>query len=228
MYASPTAPPRTAAGFTLVEIAVSLFLLSVLLVAAVMTVEKIQSAFAESQRVAWLSMRAEHALERLTQLSRNVSVSDPAYTLVKGGGKEPARGLSFGVVQGLEDGVVVYLDDYEVHLLGPGRGSPRCDGLIVGRAPKLKDVRKLAAGYDKILGTTDDDTSISIVPGVPVLELLLPAEFAPRDGEMLQIELDSLSEDSLLCTLRVNLTGRNGEFLLEQDLKFVQRIALRP
>lgn len=215
------------AGFTLVEMTVVIALLFIMLGGLMAAINNIQGAFAENQTIANLTLRAENALNRVVAMASQAVTVDAEFTPIKPDTGVDSHGLQFRLIDSFNNGTPVYDDAAVVFILGPDAGAHPCAGLIIGRGATLDDVYNTARGADNTLGTTDDDTSF-LIGTDPVLEMLLPSTFAPANGDMFQIDVDPTAGSRLLTvTIRVNVRGSDGQFVLNNDLVLTERIALR-
>ncbi len=209
---------RREQGFTLIELATSLALISTVLVAIFGAYLGIQEAFAENQTQTSVRMRSRAAMERIVQLASQANTTDAEFASL--GSDE---GLGFRLTTNFVDGDPVYDDTLHCFIYGPS-ASPNCEGVVVGRGSSLLALHSAVAGDDSILGTVDDNTS-AISNGTRQLELLLDERYQPSTAPMLQVVIDA---DARLVTftLRTNFRDGEGGFLLGEDIVLTERVAL--
>jgi hypothetical protein len=207
----------------LVETAITLALLAIFIFGILATVTGLQSTFVDNEVIGELHRRAQRALERIVQLSSQALTDDEQFAALKPTTGVDSHCLRFSLVTSVDTVTAepIYSSNI-VYIYGPDDGDYPCSGIIVGRGPGL-DTVYTACGDDGRLGTSDDNTS-TLVNGDPLVELLVPSEFAPSSGEMLQIDV---AERMVTFTLRLNAHGTNGAFVLPNDLVLTERVALR-
>ncbi len=219
---------RRRAGFTIIEIVMVVALLGLLAGGVTSSFWTVQTAFGEERSDSELTLRSRSAMDRLAQLVGSAVTSDAAFSLLPLGGGGNEWGLRFRELEDVVAAAAVYDDVLVVHLIGPNQSIHPAAGVVIGRAPDLDAVWDTGAGADGLLGTTDDDATTGFVAGVPAVEVLLPAEFAPQVGPMLTIvDTASASGRLITITLRTNFLQRNGTFLRSADFVLEERIALR-
>jgi len=206
----------------------------------------VQAAFDEQVAEAELQLKTRSAMDRLVRLAGTALTTDEEFALPEqkqkpGQAKKvnankklvtedatlnAAASLEFREILAVENGEPVYDDELKYLLLGPESSTP-VEGVIVGRGPDADSVLDAASGADGILGT-QDDAAAEFVAGTPAVEILLPGDFAPRSGEMLEFStVDGTDERLVTITLRVNTQRPDGSWLLDDDLVLQERVALR-
>lgn len=242
-------------GYSLIEVVIVLSIFTLVIGGVTSSFWTVQASFDEQVVEADLQRTVRSAMDRITHLTKGALTSDTAYgpldttvttasaklmTAVKSTtGTESyelieqdttavvAHSMRFRDVLDIVNGNPVYDDVGQYFFLAPGGPVP-CDGVVLGRGPDAGSVAQYAAGPDGRLGTTDDDTAVEFVNGIPAVEMLLPAEYAPRSGTPLTFTIDPQSEGRLIMvTMRVNARRPDGSFLHEQDLVLRERVALR-
>lgn len=217
------------AGFTLVEVMATLGVLGLLMTGIVSAVLGIQRSFVQNQVVSDLNLRAQRAMDRVAAMVSQAITADVEY-----GPLRPTTGvnshlLRFRLIQSVDTttGLAVYEDTLKVYVYGPDTGTEPCQGLVIGRGPDLATIHSSCSGPDGLLGTSDDDTSVTM-SGTPMVTLLLTDRYAPETGDMFTINVDTSSSMRLVTlTLRLNARGSDGGFLLPADLVLTERVALR-
>ncbi len=198
------------------------------MVGLVTTISNLQLTFADSQLVNNLQFRAQKAFDRMTELSREALTGDVDLAEIQTSSGGIHQGFRFRLVSSFDTatGQPIYDNTHKVFFLGPHDGTYDVSGLIIARGSSLLGVYNHSAGADKALGTFDDNTS-PVTGTTRSVELLIPAGFAPRTGDMFQVELDSASNDRLVrFTLRLNVVAQDGDFLLDQDVVLTRTVAL--
>ncbi len=217
-------------GFSLIEVSVSLAVLGVFIGGAVSAMIWSQRAFVENQIASVLSMRAQRAMERIVRLGSQALTSDAGYSPLKATSGVNSHAVRFRLLASIDavTGEATYDDNARVYIYGPDGGDNPNAGIIVGRGPSLDAIHAAASGPDGTLGTIDDNTQVSIAGGVPAVELLVPAEFRPRSGEMFTLSVTPAPTGRLLSvTLRLNAMGPDGDFVFDDDVVLTERISLR-
>ena len=189
-----------------------------------------QRVFVQNQIATEMTLRAEHALDRIVSLTSQALTVDAQFSTLKPTTGVDGHCLRFRLVSSIDatTGEPVYDDAARVFIYGPDTGTNPCDGVLVGRGADLDAIYATARGADNRLGTADDNTSVVLASGVPAVELLLPSNYAPQTGAMLTINLSPAPIGRLVTfTLRVNAVGMDGSFIYPNDLVFVERVALR-
>jgi prepilin-type N-terminal cleavage/methylation domain-containing protein len=214
-------------GFTFIEIAIAMALLGLVVAGVTSSFWKVQTAFAEEVTDAEMTFRARGAMDRIVRVTGNAVTSDDAFALLPFSGP-PEWGLRFRELISVVNGVPIYDDVAVVHIIGPNGGVSPSDGLLIGHGPNLDAIFNAAAGVDGVLGTEDDDVTVEFAPGVPAVELLIPAEFAPEVGSMLTVSDTATTSGRLITiTLRTNFLQPNGTYVRSTDFVLEERIALR-
>jgi hypothetical protein len=247
---APTAarrpPTSRIAGMSIVEVSFGATLLAFIVGGVTSSFWTVQAAFDEQVVEADLELKSRAAMDRLVRLASTALTTDVEFSLPEKKQK-PGRAkvvnnnkkvveedvtvnsspsLEFREILGLANGEPVYDDELKYLLLGPESVTP-VQGVIIGRGPDPDSVTQAASGSDGILGTHDDEFA-EFVAGTPAVEVLLPGDFTPRDGEMLEFTtVDGTDERLVTITLRVNLQRPDGSWLLESDLVLQERVALR-
>ena len=213
------------AGFTLVELAFALALLSLLIVSVMSTVVGIQTSFVEGQVVSDVSLKAQNALDRLVTLTSQIVTIDSEYSPLKPTTGVDSHGLRFRIVESIDmiSGTTNFSND-RVYIYGPDSGSNPSSGLVIGRGSTLSEVHSDGSGSDGILGTVDDAVYALTSDGNRVVEILLLDRYAPSTGEMIQIDINGRLVE---FTIRVNARDLDGDFVFSQDLVLTERVALR-
>lgn len=212
-------------GLTLLEVLGVATLLAALTGGAVSAYLQMHGSFNRSQIVSQLMMRTQYAMERLVQMSSQAVSDDSLFSPFEPYTGEDSRGLRFRLIDSLAGGAASYDDEHRVYLYGPN-GTVPCGGIVLGRGPSLTTIAAKAAGSDGKLGTEDDETSKRVSSGGPAyVNVLLPEEFAPREGSMFSVNV-SPSGRMLLFIIRSNARDASGNWVLEQDLEIRQRVAL--
>ena len=217
-------------GLTFIEVLTTTAVFALLAVSVLLALFGMQGAVVRSEIVSEIRARAQRAMDRVTELASQASRADAAYTPLQPTTGSGSHGLRFRLVSSVDGatGTAVFDDTARVYIFGPDDGNLPCRGLIVGRGPTLDDIHALGSGPDGVLGTLDDVTSESFVPGIPLLELLVPETFTPRADEMFTVDMEPDSGGGTLrLTLRLNARGRDGQFLFEEDLVLSERVTLR-
>ena len=213
------------AGFTLIEAAFTLAILSLLIVGVMSTVIGIQGSFVEGQVVSDLSLRAQNALDRLVALTSQAVTIDAEYSPLKPTTGVDSHCLRFRLVESIDAaaGTTNFSND-RVYIYGPDSGSNPSAGLVLGRGLTLSEVHANGSGSDGLLGTVDDSVYAATTDGNPVVEILIPNRYAPSNGEMFQIDVNGRLIE---FTIRVNARDLDGDFVFAQDLVLTERVALR-
>jgi prepilin-type N-terminal cleavage/methylation domain-containing protein len=221
---SPSVSSRRTRGFTVLELVITLALLSIFLFGILATVTGLQSTFVENEVVADMHLRAERAMDRIVEMAGGALTNDPQFAPLKPTSGVDSHCLRFSFITSVDSvtATPVYSSNL-VYIYGPDTGANPSRGLIIGRGPSLDAIWSQARGADGFLGTTDDDTS-TLVSGDPYVELLIPSNYAPQTGDMFQVDV---SGRLLTVTLRLNAVGRAGTFILPNDLVMTERVALR-
>ena len=224
-----TVPSGRRAGLSLVEVAVTMTLITVIVAGLFSAVTASQQAFLENQITSLVESRAHMALDRIISVASQAVTVDAEFSPLKPNTGVASHCLRFRALQAFDvAGTPIYDDTLKVYIYGPDTGTNPCAGLIIARGPDLPTIYSAASGGDYLLGTVDDDVTASIAGGMPAVELLLSADLAPQTGEMLTIDVTPAPVGRLLrFTLRVNATDRDGAFLLPNDLVLSERVALR-
>jgi type II secretory pathway pseudopilin PulG len=222
---SRSSSSHRAAGFTMIEAIFTLTMIAILLVSIMSTTIGIQDAFFQSQVVSELNLRAQRVLDRVVALSGQALTSDTEF-----GGLKPNAGgdfhcLRFRMITAIDanTGAPIYDDALKVYVYGADTGVTPCSGIVIGRGPDLATVHANGAGADAVLGTEDDAVN-TLSNGVPVVELLVPSNFAPQNGEMFTI---GISGRVLTFTIRLNARDADDKFVMPNDLVLTERVALR-
>ena len=226
----PQGDARGMEGFTLLEVMITVVVISIMLISILPAIRGSQDAFVQSQIFSQLNLRAQNALDRIVDLSGQGVTTDAEFSPLKPNTGINSHCLRFRLLTTIDTvtGEPVYDDNARVYLYGPDDGTDPCAGIIVGRGPNLGAIYNAAAGSDSLLGTLDDDTTVSVAAGLPAVELLLPKTFAPETGEMFTVNVNPAPIGRLLTfTLRLNAIDKNGNFLLPNDLVLSQTVALR-
>ncbi len=216
-------------GFTLIEVVLAVGVWSIFLVSIMTAVLGTQNGFVQSQTVTQLRVRAQHAMDRIVSTCNQAVTGDTEFSPLKPTTGVQSHCLRFRLIQFVDGtGTPVYEDTLRVYVYGMDTGSTPCNGIILGRGPDLATIHSTGSGPDGVLGTTDDDATSSIAGGVPAVELLVPSTFAPQSGDMLTIDVTPPPIGRLLTiTMRLNVRGADGNFLLPNDLVLTERVALR-
>lgn len=215
---------------TLIELAASSAILLVVMGSVLTAFLGTQEAFAETQIVSQVQNRAQTAMERIVELASQALTSDAQFTPLKSSTGVDSHCLRFRLIQGFDvpSGSVIYDDATQVYIYGPDSGTFPSAGLIIGRGSSLGAIFAAACGTDGFLGTTDDDTSVVLANGLPAVELLVPANYAPQTGEMFTVNVSPAPIGRLVTfTLRINGRKLDGTYVLENDLVLTERVALR-
>ena len=221
-------PSRRVHGLTLVEISLASSMILTVVGVSSQALLETQRGVLAGQELAELQLRARNALDRLVELTAQAISTDPVYGTIAPATGANARGLEFRLADSVSGGTVTWNDAQRVIIYGPTTSIPENRALLVGRAASVAEMRSVASGGDGVLGTTDDDYDVSIAGGIPILELLIPEEFAPQTGSMLTVDLDPAPTGTTVrFTLRLNARDRNGTPLLDTDLVLTERVALR-
>ena len=239
-------PPSPVAGFSIVEISIGVMLLTFIVGGVTSSFWTVQSAFDEQVAESELQLKSRTAMDRLVGLASTALTTDVEFTLpekkqkqgmatkVNGNKKlveelavvNASPTLEFREILGIDNGEPVYDDVLKYILLGPESDTPVA-GVVIGRGPDAGAVSEAASGKDGVLGTRDDDFA-EFVAGTPAVEVLLPENYTPRSGEMLEFStVDGTDERLVTITLRVNVQRPDGSWLLENDLVLQERVALR-
>ena len=212
-------------GLTLLELAVTAAVLTVIFGVAASAFVSTTNTFTESQIISQLQLRAQHAMARLSTVARQAVTSDPLYGPLKPDTGVDSKVLRLRLIQSMAGGVAVYDNATRVYICGDDANTYPCQGVIIGRGPSLSAIYNAGKGSDDTLGTRGDDTSTVIANGIPAVELLLPDIYAPSQGDMLTINVDPAGR-LITLTLRVNVQSNSGSFILPQDLVLQERVAL--
>jgi prepilin-type N-terminal cleavage/methylation domain-containing protein len=220
--------PSRRDGFTLIEIVIACALLAVVVGGVTSSFWTVQAAFDEERAEAELLFRSRAAMDRLSRLTSNAVTRDAAFALLPIAAGATPWGLRFREIDSVVAGNAVYDDLLVVHLIGPNAGGAPCAGVIVGRGPDLGAIWVAGRGADSTLGTADDDVGAELGAGTPAVEILIPQEFAPQIGQMLEFSTAGSPSGRLVTiTLRTNFQRPDGTWLLAQDHVFTERVALR-
>jgi hypothetical protein len=204
--------------------------LSVVLGSIVMATVGTQDVFLENQVISQLNIYAQTALDRIVELSSQALTTDSQFSPLKPTTGVGSHCLRFRLVQSIDTttGDVIYDDNAQVYLLGPDSGTHPCKGLVVGRGATLDVVYSTGKGPDNFLGTVDDDTVTALVSDIPAVELLVPETYSPRTGTMFTVDVSPAPVGRVLTlTLRLNARGKDGNYVLPNDLVLSERVALR-
>ncbi len=226
---SSNGPRQLNGGFTLLQVAVATVILTVVVSISVSTMSNAQDAVTQGQIRGVIHRRAGDALNRIVRLASQALTSDPAYLLLQPGSETDFHCLRFALLQSFdtETGTRTFSSDH-VYVYGPHPGRYPNAGLVIGRGISLGAVWNRGKGKDKTLGTADDDTRTQTINGVAVVELLIPDRFAPRTGEMFSVVATPSPAGRLLTfTLRCNARDSDDQFVFENDILLVERVALR-
>lgn len=211
---------------TILELTIVISIATVVITGVLSTINSVQDSFLENQIMSRLTLRSQHALDRLTSLCGQALTSDSQLSALDPTTGVDSAGLRFRLLTNVVAGNPVYEDNLRVFILGPSGAPAPCDGVIIGRGPSPEQIHTVAAGTDARLGTVDDDTSVSLGTDIPAVELLLPSTYAPSTGNMLTITM--LPGTRLVTlTLRLNARRPDGTFVLVDDLVLTERVALR-
>ncbi len=213
------------AGLSLVEATVAVAILTVLIAAAGNAIVGMNSVFAEDQTQSRITHRARRAMERIVSTVSQAVTKDPTFAGIQSDGGGNFHGLQFRMLSSVVSGAPVYDDVAKVFVYGAHQGTFANAGVILGRGGTLAAIHAAAAGSDNVLGTVDDNTSVSISGGPPAVELLVPSTFAPSQGDMLTIAVD-LTRRSVTVTLRLNAPTDDG-FAFDTDIVLQERVSLR-
>jgi len=215
-------------GFTLIEIAIGCALLALVVGGVTSSFWTVQAAFDEERTEAELLFRSRAGMDRIQRLTTNAVSTDAAFTVLPIAAGGSAWGLRFRQIDSVIAGVAIYDDVRIIHIVGPNTGGVPCDGVIVGHGPDLNSIWVAGRGADGVLGTLDDDVGTEIGAGTPAVELLIPDQYAPQTGPMLELSTTASTSGRLITvTLRTNFRKPDGSWLLTQDHELVERIALR-
>jgi hypothetical protein len=189
----------------------------------------LQQTFLQGETVSRINLRGQLAMNRIVEVATQAVTSDAAFAPLRPTTGVGSHCLRFRLFDSFDlAGDPIYDNDAIVYIYGPDGGAYPAAGLIIGRGPGLLEIHGVGAGGDGLLGTTDDIASASLAGGLPAVELLIPAEFAPRTGEMFTVDVLPPPVGPLLrFTLRLNAVGRDGNFVLNDDLVLSERVALR-
>lgn len=223
---SPRSTTDSASGTTLVELMLVVGLVSVFMFGVCSTVFSLQKSLEEEQVVNELFFRGKQAIERIVVEASKALTTDSTFTALYPASDGTFSLLGFRLIDYFVGGLPVYDDELKVFVYGDNPTPYPCGGVIIGRGPDLATVANLGSGHDGVLGTMDDDCRASYRDGIPAVELLVPARYAPRSGKMLTIETDLAAGPLLTFTLRMNAVGQNGSFVVADDLVFIQKVAL--
>ena len=157
--------PR-ASGFTLLEVIVVMGIFSVFMAGAITMVNQTMRSFTQSQIVANLAARSQHAIERLTNVIGQAVSGDPLYSPMKPDTGVDSKVLRFRLIQTITAGVPVYDDNLRIYVMGVDSGSYPCAGVVIGRGPSMSGIHSAAAGTDGVLGTEDDDVALARLQGL--------------------------------------------------------------
>lgn len=222
-------PPRSQAGLTLVELVASFGILSVVLGSIMMAVMGTQDAFLENQLVSQLNLRAQLALDRIVELASQALTTDADFSPMSSTSGVNSHGLRFRLVQYIDTatGTPVYDSTNRVYIYGPDSGASPSSGLVVGRGSSWTAIHSATCGADGFVGTADDNTSV-LSSGLPMLELLIPNNYAPQSGDMFTVNVSPAPIGTFLTfTLRLNARGQDGNYLFPMDQVLTERVALR-
>jgi type II secretory pathway pseudopilin PulG len=222
-------PPESQAGLTLVELVASFGILSVVLGSILMAVMGTQDAFLENQLVSQLNLRAQLALDRIVDLASQALTADADFSTLSPSTGVNSHGLRFRLVQYIDTatGNAVYDSTNRVYIYGPDSGANPCRGLVVGRGTSWTTIHSSVCGADGFVGTADDNTSI-LSSGIPMVQILIPNNFAPQSGDMFTVNVSPAPIGRFLTfTLRLNARGQDGNYLFPTDLVLTERVALR-
>lgn len=221
---------RSESGLSLLELVVTVGILTLVVGSIATAMTGTQSVFLESQLISRLHMRARRAMDRIVSLSSQAMTTDSRFTPQKSNTGVNSHCLRFRLMQSIDPvtGDAVYDDLDRIFIYGPHGGGQPNRGIIIGRGRTLGQIYRRGRGPDGFLGTTDDNTRATITPGFPAVELLIPATFAPSSGDMFRVNVTPAPIGRLLTfTLRINARGTDGNFILPTDFTLVQRVALR-
>jgi len=215
-------------GFTLIEIVIGCAILALVVGGVTSSFWTVQAAFDEERTEAELLFRSRAAMDRIHRITANSVTTDAAFSLLPVAAGGASWGLRFRQIEDVIAGVAVYDDVGIVHIIGPNAGGVPCDGVIIGHGPDLNAIWTAGRGADGILGTLDDDVGTEIGAGTPAVELLIPAQYAPQNGPMLEFSTAGSASGRLVTiTLRTNFQRPDGSWLLTDDHELIERIALR-
>lgn len=215
------------AGLTLLECVVTITLVSVVLGGVVYAIQGSQFAYLENELASRVTLRAQNAMDRITQLAGQALSIDTEFSPLFPTTGINSHCLRFRIIESAAGGTPVYDDDLRVFIWGPDAGPPACAGLVIGRGPDQAQIFNAAAGDDDQLGTSDDVTSATLFGGVPAVEVLLTDDFAPRTGDMFAFTVSPAPIGRLLTfTLRLNARRRGGDFVFNTDIVITERVAL--
>ena len=214
-------------GLTVLEIALTLALLTILTGGILTTISMTQRAFAESEVVSELTLRARNALDRVSLIANQAVTSDTALTPLNPTTGVNSRGFRFRRILSFDPatGSPIFDDAWRVFVYGPTSSTFPSNGLVLIYGPDLATMSSVAAGSDGIFGTTDDLLNVG---SVDLIEILIPATYTPQTGSMVTFDFSPAPVGRLITmTLRLNARGVDGNFLLPQDLVITERIALK-
>lgn len=220
---------RGESGMTLVELVILIGALLVLTLATMTALIGSQNAMVQNQTVSLLQLRSQIAMDRIVALTSQAITGDAEFSPLRPNTGVDCHALRFRLIDFIDgvSGAPVYNDALKVYVYGPDGGTNPCAGLIIGRGPTLTDIYTIGAGADGLLGTVDDGTA-AISDNIPAVELLIPSTFAPRTGDMFQIDVTPAPTGRLLSfTLRLNAREADGDFVLANDLVLTTNVALR-
>lgn len=219
----PVGPER---GLTLLEMMIVLGVATLLVTGVLSTINGLQNSFVENQVISRMTLRSQHALDRITSVLGQAVTTDSQLSPLDPTTGVASSGIRFRFLVDFTAGSPVYEDNLRVFVLGPSEGAAPCAGIILGRGPSPEQIHAAGAGADGLLGTLDDDTSVSLGVDIPAVELLLPSTYAPREGRMLTIDMTPGTR-LITITMRINSVRPNGTFVLADDLVLTERIALK-
>lgn len=218
---------RRDSGLTLLELALTTGMVGVFLSGVFSATFGVQKAFLQGEELSELALRARNAMERVVAVSGQAVTGDALYSALRPSTGVDSHCLRFRLIQSIDTatGQPIYDDNLRVYIYGPDSGTNPCQGLIIGRGTDLAAIHSAAAGPDGFLGTRDDNTA-AVSSGIPAVELLIPADHAPRTGDMFTVN-SSPTGRLLTFTLRLNARGADGNLILPNDLVLTERVALR-
>lgn len=214
-------------GFSLIEMAIVVVVLSILVLAILSSVFMTQKAFAESEVVSRLTLRARNAMDRIVFVASQAVTTDTAFTPLNPATGTNSHGFRFRQILSFDPdtGQPVFDDLWRVFIYGPDSGSFPCDSLVILRGPDLATLLAGASGADATFGTNDD---LFTAGGNTFVEMLIPGIYNPASGDMVNIDFEPAPFGRLLTiTLRLNVRGADGNFLLPDDLVITERLALK-
>jgi type II secretory pathway pseudopilin PulG len=228
MYLEITQRSRgTRAGATLIELIVVVVLVVILILGASATALAMEKSFSDEQVLSVLQLRCQNAMERIVEMASQAVTKDDMFLADVQAGTTAFSLLTFRLIDYIYNGSPVYDDTLKVFIYGDAGGTYPCKGLIIGRGPDLASVYTSGKGNDGALGTIDDNLTVSFGQGLPAVELLISDKYAPRTGRMFVVEPDLGNGLLLKFTLRLNVLGEDGQFVLANDVVLTQTVALR-